>query len=104
MATIKLFGNLRDYAVTPINNVPGQTVGEVLHALCAGNQELNTAVFDGQSLRPHVRVMLGGHDIELAQGLETPVSETDTIAVFPPIAGGSKKTRCNNELPFTNKS
>jgi molybdopterin synthase sulfur carrier subunit len=88
MATIKLFGNLREYATSPVINVPGETVGEVLRLLCADNQDLSTAVFDDQNLRPYVRVMVGGHDIELAQGLDTPVSETDSIAVFPPIAGG----------------
>ena len=93
MATIKLFGNLRGYAASPANQVPGHTVGDALRTLCAGNQDLNTAVFDGPNLRPYVRVMVDGHDIELAQGLETPVSETDSIAVFPPIAGGCKQTR-----------
>ena len=88
MATIKLFGNLRNHASSPVSELPGQTVEEVLRALCAGNPDLDTAVFDGANLQPYVRVMVGGRDIELAQGLDTAVSETDSIAVFPPIAGG----------------
>ncbi len=88
MATIKLFGNLRDYVRSPVSEVPGQTVEEILRTLCGGNQDLGAAVFDGASLRPYIRVMVNGHDIELADGLETRVSETDSIAIFPPIAGG----------------
>lgn len=85
---IKLFGMLRQKAGTAQQEVSGTTIREALEDLCADNETLRAAIFDGDVLRPHVRVMVNGHDCELAQGLETPVSGDDQIAVFPPIAGG----------------
>ncbi len=88
MAIVKLFGGLRRHVQTPELEVQGVTVREVLTALCAGNEGLRAAIFDGQVLHPYVRVMIAGRDIELDQGLDTPLAENDQLAVFPPIAGG----------------
>jgi MoaD family protein len=86
--TIKLFGGLRAKAGQAEFAVEAATVGEALAMLCAANEVLQEAIFDGGHLRPHVRVMVNGHDTELLDGLETPVRDGDQIAVFPPIAGG----------------
>lgn len=88
MATVKLFGGLRDHIGKNALDVSGETVGEVLDKLCEGNDGLREALFAGLSLQPHVRVMVNGRDIELDQGLKTPVGRGDQIAIFPPIAGG----------------
>lgn len=88
MPLVKLFGNLRAHADQPRFEVAGATVGEVLAALCAANESLCAAVLEDGELRPHVRVMLNGRDIELAQGFATPVAEADHLAVFPPLSGG----------------
>ncbi|MGB3715517.1 MAG: ubiquitin-like small modifier protein 1 [Candidatus Promineifilaceae bacterium] len=88
MITVKLFGNLRDYTADSTIEAAGNTVREVLLGLCESNQGLYQAIFDGEALQPHVRVMIDGRDIELAAGLDTTVSASQRIAVFPPIAGG----------------
>ena len=88
MITVKLFGNLRDYTADSTIETPGGTVREVLQGLCESNHGLYQALFDGDALQPHVRVMIDGHDIELDAGLDTPVSASQQIAIFPPIAGG----------------
>jgi molybdopterin converting factor small subunit len=87
MTTVKLFGHLREYSPAVLN-VPGDTVRDVLLELNETNNELGQAIFDGEQLRPHVRVMIDGRDIELAQGLDTPVPAKAQMAIFPPIAGG----------------
>ena len=87
MATIKLFGNLREYAASVID-VSGATIRELLQHLCAENDALKEAIWDGNALRPFIRIMVNGRDSELAQGLDTAITETDQIAIFPPIAGG----------------
>lgn len=89
MPHVKLFGGLRRHVKEREFDIPGQSINEVLRALCTGNAALCAAIFDGDKLRPHVRVMVSGRDIELDEGLNTPVGEADEIAVFPPIAGGS---------------
>ena len=88
MAIVKLFGNLRELAEFRAVEVSGDNVGDVLHALCSENDSLQEAIFAGDKLNPFVRVVLNGQDIELAQGLNTPVAESSSIAIFPPIAGG----------------
>jgi len=90
VATVKFFGNLREIAGNPHFEVPGENVSDLLQALCVGNEALREAIFDGALLRPFIRVMLDGQDIELAQGLNTQVSDANSIAIFPPIAGGCR--------------
>ena len=88
VATVKLFGNLREVAGVSLVEVPGENVGDILEALCIGNETLHGTIFDGAILRPFVRVVLDGQDIELAHGLNTQVSVSSSIAIFPPMAGG----------------
>ncbi|HEY4722600.1 MAG TPA: ubiquitin-like small modifier protein 1 [Anaerolineae bacterium] len=89
MPVVKLFGNLRNQVGKSRLDVPGETVQAALDVICAGNAALRAAIFAASGeVRAHVRVMVNGHDIELAQGLETPVGAADQIAVFPPMAGG----------------
>ena len=85
---IKLFGNLRQVAGDTEFEATGATLREVLVNLSNQHAALGAAILDDDGLRPHVRVMVNGHDCELAQGLETTVSDDDRIAVFPPSAGG----------------
>jgi molybdopterin synthase sulfur carrier subunit len=85
---IKFYGGLRQIAGTKELVITGVTIREVLEKICADNESLCMAIFDGTNLHQHVRVMVNGRDSELAQGLETPLSGDDQIAIFPPIAGG----------------
>lgn len=88
MATVKLFGNLREYTAVSVIDIPGESIRRVLASLCVDNTPLQDAIFDGDGLQPFVRIMVNGRDCELTQGLDTPVTTTDQIAIFPPIAGG----------------
>lgn len=85
---VKLFGNLRTIARTSLLEIPGESVEEVIRGLTALHPELGQAILEDGALRPHFRVMVAGRDVELAEGLKTPVMEQDEIAIFPPIAGG----------------
>lgn len=85
---IKLFGGLRQKAGRAELEASGATIREALENICVDNEALRAAIFDGNMLHPHVRVMVNGRDSELAGGLDTAVSADDQIAIFPPIAGG----------------
>jgi sulfur-carrier protein len=88
MSLISLFGNLRRLAGAPQAQASGATVRQAIEAMCVGNAALREAILHHDTLRAHVRVMVNGYDIELAQGLDTAVKADDQIAIFPPIAGG----------------
>lgn len=89
MPLVKLFGNLRQLAGAKRLSLSGTTVREMLETLCGDNTALRDAIFQGNgSLQPHVRVVVNGRDSELGQGLDSPLKETDEVAIFPPIAGG----------------
>lgn len=85
---VKLFGGLRTTAGWTEKQVACATIRGALETICMENEMLQAAIFDGVDLHPYVRVMINGHDSELARGLDTIVSANDQIAIFPPIAGG----------------
>ena len=68
----------------------------------ADNAALSTAIFDGAQLRAHLRVLVNGRDIELAQGLDTPLEFNDQVAIFPPVAGGAEIQM--SHLPWRERS
>jgi molybdopterin synthase sulfur carrier subunit len=99
MPHVKLFGGLRRHVKEYELDIPGQSIDEVLQTLCTENTALCDAIFDGDNLRAHVRVMVSGRDVELDEGLHTTVGEADEIAIFPPIAGGSGTAAESNIRP-----
>ena len=88
MPLIKFFGNLRQLAQASRLPVQGSSVRSLLDELCRQNQALSDAIFADGQLRPHVRVVVNGHDVALEQGLDTPLEENDQVAIFPPLGGG----------------
>jgi sulfur-carrier protein len=89
MPVVQLYGGLRRGMDTHKLVVPGETVRSMLDDLCVAHPHLRAALFEQDHLRPYVRVMVNGHDVELAQGLDTRVASDDRVAIFPPIAGGA---------------
>ncbi len=89
--TILIPTPLRQYTETkPAVNVTARTVGEALSALAAQNPELRRHLFavDGK-LRAFVNVYLNDEDIRYLDKENTPVTESDTLAIVPSIAGGA---------------
>jgi molybdopterin converting factor small subunit len=68
----------------------GATVGEVLTALADSHPETRDQLFadDGECNR-YVNVYLNDEDVRVLDGLETAVSEADTVVILPAMAGGS---------------
>lgn len=65
----------------------GASVGDALALLC-DSPERRREVFAGDGLKPHIVVMLNGTPVGSLQGLATPLSSGDTLAVFPLLGGG----------------
>jgi len=70
-------------------SVDGTTVGEVLGALTTQYPNLRQHLFaeDGQ-LRSFVNVYLNDEDVRYLKYVDTPLQDTDTLAIVPSVAGG----------------
>lgn len=89
---IKAYATLRDllggarFIVTLPQ--PG-TVGDVLRQLVAQHPALGAKLWDeSEELTGFVTVLLNGRSVAYLRGLETPVSDADTLSLFPPVVGG----------------
>ena len=70
--------------------VEGGTVGEVLHALAGMHPETEGQIFSTEGeLNRYVNVYVNDEDVRVLQGLDTGVSESDTIVILPAMAGGA---------------
>lgn len=68
----------------------GATVADALAALRSSHEGLveNVLAPDGE-LRSFVNVFVGSDNVRSLQGLQTPLSEGDVLAIVPAVAGGA---------------
>jgi MoaD family protein len=67
----------------------GASVGDVLRALAERHPDTQSQLFgEGGELNRFVNVYLNDEDVRVLDGLETPVSERDTVVILPAMAGG----------------
>jgi molybdopterin synthase sulfur carrier subunit len=67
----------------------GATVGEVLRALAETHPDTRAQLFaDDGELNRYVNVYLNDEDVRVLDGLDTSVSESDTVVILPAMAGG----------------
>lgn len=85
MPVVKLYANLRKLAGTKELSITGSTVGAVVNELAQQKPPVGDIIIQNGELRQHIVVTLNGQNII---DLETPVTEQDVVAIFPPIAGG----------------
>ena len=69
--------------------VAGATVGEVLSALADAHPDTREQLLaDDGELNRYVNVYLNDEDVRVLDGLETGVSDSDTVVILPAMAGG----------------
>jgi molybdopterin synthase sulfur carrier subunit len=69
--------------------VEGSTVADVLAALEASHPGFRDRLFDeGGKLRRFVNVFLADEDVRFLQGLDTAVTDGQTLSIVPAVAGG----------------
>jgi sulfur-carrier protein len=66
----------------------GATLDELITDLEQRHGGLRDRLVEGDSLRRFVNVYLNDEDVRFLAGLETPVSDGDTVTVLPAVAGG----------------
>ena len=70
-------------------SVDGATVAEALKALDATHPGFGERLFDDSgALRRFVNVFVAEEDIRFLQGVDTPLSEGQTVSIVPAVAGG----------------
>jgi molybdopterin synthase sulfur carrier subunit len=67
----------------------GSSVGEVLKTVAETHPDTQGQLFasDGE-LNRYVNVYLNDEDVRVLQGLDTQVSDQDTLVILPAMAGG----------------
>lgn len=70
-------------------SVEGTTVGEALKALTTQYPNMRPHLFaDDGKLRSFVNVYLNDEDVRYLEYVETPLKESDKLAIVPSVAGG----------------
>jgi sulfur-carrier protein len=89
---VKAYASLRDLLGAGAIEVPltaPADVGHVLRYLAGTCPAFGKKMWDAQGNRTgYITVLLNGRSIEYLAGTATPVTENDTIALFPPVGGG----------------
>jgi sulfur-carrier protein len=69
----------------------GSSVGEILRSVAAAHPDTQTQLFSGDgALNRYVNFYLNDEDVRVLDGLETAVSESDTLVILPAMAGGTR--------------
>lgn len=68
----------------------GGNVGDVLRSLVSAHPETESQLFSEGQLNRYVNVYLNDEDVRVLDGLDTAVSESDTLVILPAMAGGSR--------------
>jgi molybdopterin synthase sulfur carrier subunit len=69
----------------------GSSVGEILRSVAEAHPDTQSQLFstDG-ALNRYVNVYLNDEDVRVLDGLETAVSDSDTLVILPAMAGGTR--------------
>jgi molybdopterin converting factor small subunit len=90
MALIRIPAALRDYTSGAAEMaVAGDSVAVALDRLLASHPQLRRHLYTEQGeLRSYVNVFVNEDDVRTLGGLQTRISEDDTLMIVPSIAGG----------------
>jgi len=67
----------------------GASVGDVLRSLAQQHPATESQLFSEEGdLNRYVNVYLNDEDVRVLEGLDTSVSDSDTIVILPAMAGG----------------
>ena len=91
MSSVRIPPVLRD-AVDGSRELPasGATVGEALEDLFARHPALRDRVTEEGRLSAFINVYVNDRDVRFREGLDTRVTEDDTIIILPAMAGGAR--------------
>jgi molybdopterin synthase sulfur carrier subunit len=69
----------------------GASVGEILRTVADRHPDTQTQLFSSDgALNRYVNVYLNDEDVRVLDGLDTAVSDSDTLVILPAMAGGHR--------------
>lgn len=93
MVLVKFFASFRELTGEPKVIISGvKTVGELLSKLNERyGEKFTEQVFEDpehKKLRHTVNILVNGRSVVLMDSLDTKISDSDSVAIFPPVSGG----------------
>jgi sulfur-carrier protein len=88
---VKAFATFREVMDSQIDMdlKEGATILTLLDELMIRYKGLGEMMFDANgTLRSFINILRNGRNVQFLAGLDTPLSDGDVIALFPPLAGG----------------
>jgi sulfur-carrier protein len=93
---IRAYATLRDLLGggkfdMPLDETPSApaTVGQVMDRLVEAHPALAAKLWaDDGHLTGYITILLNGRSVEYLQGMATPITDADTLSLFPPVGGG----------------
>jgi sulfur-carrier protein len=84
---IKAFANFRDILGKDLKIEPkeGSSIKELSDSLCTSHQRLKS---ESGKVREYVILMKNRKDVYSLEGLKIMLSESDEVAILPPVTGG----------------
>jgi len=67
----------------------GATVAALIDDLEANHEGIKERLLDGAELRRFVNVYVNDEDVRFTGGLQTELSDGDTVVILPAVAGGA---------------
>jgi len=92
MPRVNLYANLRDLVGERHVEVEGRTVREALAALGRRWPALAEELLEEGEVRDGYSIFVNGRDVRYLRGLDTPLAEGDVLDLFPPVAGGGRRS------------
>jgi adenylyltransferase/sulfurtransferase len=78
--------------------VAGGTVGEAINALASEYPDIKTHIFaDDGAPRDFINLFVDGKNVNVMQGLDTPIADDGELMIVPAIAGGSEDSDSDSD-------
>lgn len=88
VVTVTLYGPIRETVGRKTISVEGETVGEIIDALCERYPDLTEEIFVDGRVRSSVQLFLDGRKVAPLGGLEAPVDPEADLQITAAMSGG----------------